>query len=169
MSASLHNALIERFYAAFAALDGAAMQACYCDDARFEDPVFALQGREQIGAMWRMLCDATKARGRDVWKLELGDHSADAGGTGRAHWEAHYRFSASGRMVHNIVEAQFAFRDGQIASHSDHFDFWRWSRQALGVGGTVLGWSPFLRHRVQAKAAANLAAYRSRHPAQARP
>ena len=158
MSATPNTALLERFYAAFGALDGQAMQACYTPDARFSDPVFTLQGREQVGGMWRMLCDATRAKGRDVWKLEAGAISADAA-TGRAHWEAHYRFSATGRLVHNIIEAQFVFEGGLIAQHNDHFDFWRWSRQALGVPGTLLGWSPFLRNQVRAKAAANLAAF----------
>ncbi len=163
MSTATHTALIERFYAAFAALDGAGMQACYAADASFTDPVFTLQGREPIGAMWRMLCGATRDKGRDVWKLDLGDHSADAT-TGRAHWEAHYRFGATGRLVHNIVDAQFAFRDGLIARHADHFDFWRWSRQALGVPGTLLGWSPLLRNRVRDKAAASLAAFVEKRP-----
>ena len=161
MSTPTNTALIERFYAAFAALDGAAMQACYAEDASFSDPVFTLQGRAQVGGMWRMLCDATREKGRDVWKLEVGDISADAS-TGRAHWEAHYRFNATGKRVHNIIEAQFVFRDGLIARHADHFDFWRWSRQALGVPGTLLGWSPFLRNQVRAKAAGNLAAFMSR-------
>ena len=158
MSTTPATALIERFYAAFAALDGAAMQACYTADAQFTDPVFTLQGREQVGGMWRMLCGATSAKGRDVWKLKLGDVSCDAS-TGRAHWEAHYRFSATGKLVHNIVDAQFVLRDGLIARHADHFDFWRWSRQALGVPGTLLGWSPLLRNQVRAKAAASLAAF----------
>ena len=47
--------LIERFYAAFAARDGAAMAACYGRDASFDDPVFrGLRGRE-AGAMWMYL------------------------------------------------------------------------------------------------------------------
>ncbi|MEO6408933.1 MAG: nuclear transport factor 2 family protein [Burkholderiaceae bacterium] len=163
MSTPTNTALIERFYAAFAALDGAAMQACYAEDASFADPVFTLQGRAQVGGMWRMLCAATREKGRDVWKLKLGDISAD-GSTGRAHWEAHYRFGATGKMVHNIIDAQFVFRDGLIARHTDHFDFWRWSRQALGVPGTLLGWSPLLRNQVRTKAAGNLAAFMSRQP-----
>jgi hypothetical protein len=40
--------------------------------------------------MWRMLCEATRAKGADVWKLQYGDVQADATG-GRAHWDAHYR------------------------------------------------------------------------------
>ena len=161
MNAPNPSALIERFYAAFAALDGQTMQACYANDARFEDPVFTLQGREQVGAMWRMLCDATRAKGRDAWKLEASAISADAA-SGRAHWEAHYRFSATGRMVHNIIDAQFSLEDGLIASHRDSFSFWRWSRQALGPAGLLLGWTPIVRNKVRAQAAANLAAYLSK-------
>ena len=37
---------IARFYAAFAALDGAGMAACYAPEVRFQDPVFQLQGKD---------------------------------------------------------------------------------------------------------------------------
>jgi ketosteroid isomerase-like protein len=60
---------ITRFYAAFARLDGEAMQACYATDATFQDEAFTLEGRRQVGGMWRMLCDATRAKGADVWRL----------------------------------------------------------------------------------------------------
>ena len=153
-----HAALIERFYQAFAKLDGDAMQACYASDASFEDPVFTLRGRDQVGGMWRMLCSATKAKGRDAWKLEYRDVQADASG-GSAHWEAHYRFSATGRMVHNVIDGRFTFKDGLIATHRDSFDFWRWSRQALGPTGVLLGWTPVVRNKVRGQAAANLAAF----------
>ena len=158
MNAPNNAVLIERFYAAFATLDGDTMQACYASDARFEDPVFTLHGREQIGGMWRMLCESTRAKGRDAWKLEASGISADAS-TGRAHWEAHYRFSATGRLVHNIIDAQFSFKDGLIATHRDMFGFWRWSRQALGPAGLLLGWTPLVRNKVRAQAASNLAAF----------
>ena len=143
---------IESFYAAFARLDGAAMAACYAEDARFDDEAFSLAGRREIGGMWSMLCEAVKAKGRDVWRLDV-----SAITDGSAHWEAHYRFSATGRMVHNIIEAKFEFNQaGLITRHRDSFDFWRWSRQALGAPGMLLGWSPFLRGKVRAQAAANL-------------
>lgn len=45
---------------------------------------------------------------------------------------------------------------GLIARHRDRFDFWRWSRQALGLPGWLLGWTPFRRRKVRAQAAANL-------------
>ncbi|MEP7083555.1 MAG: nuclear transport factor 2 family protein [Betaproteobacteria bacterium] len=161
MTASSNTALIERFYAAFAALDGDTMQGCYAIDARFEDPVFDLRGREQIGGMWRMLCDATRTKGRDAWRLEASRIEADAK-SGRAHWEAHYRFSATGRLVHNIIEAEFTFADGLIATHRDTFPFWRWSRQALGTSGLLLGWTPIVRNKVRAQAASNLARFMAR-------
>lgn len=159
-----HEALIHRFYTAFAALDADGMKACYRLDARFEDPVFKLEGREQIGGMWRMLTTTIRTKSRDVWKLEH-DHVEAAGSDGSAHWEASYRFSATGRLVHNVIDARFTFRDGLIATHRDTFDFWRWSRQALGPAGVFLGWAPLLRTRVRAQAAANLAAFISRSPA----
>ena len=158
MNAPNNAALIERFYAAFATLDGDAMQVCYASDAHFEDPVFELHGREQVGGMWRMLCESTRAKGRDAWKLEASGISADAS-TGQAHWEAHYRFSATGRLVHNIIDAQFSFKDGLIATHRDTFSFWRWSRQALGPAGLLLGWTPLMHSKVRAQAASNLAAF----------
>jgi ketosteroid isomerase-like protein len=152
--------LLHRFYTAFAALDADTMQACYAPDARFRDEAFTLQGAEQIGAMWRMLCSATQAKGRDVWRLEFGGIQADAQ-QGRAHWEAHYRFSATGRMVHNIIDGEFSFRDGRIATHADRFPFWRWSRQALGTPGLLLGWTPFLQNKVRTQAMANLARFQN--------
>ena len=151
------QALITQFYAAFARLDGAAMQACYTPDAAFDDEAFSLHGREQVGGMWRMLCDVTRAKGADVWRLEASAITARS-----AHWEAHYRFSTTGRMVHNIIEAEFEFgSDGLITRHRDRFDFWSWSRQALGPVGWALGWTPLLRNKVRAQAAKGLKTYLS--------
>ena len=74
-----------------------------------------------------------------------------------AHWEPTYVFSATGRVVHNIIDAEFEFDDaGLITRHTDRFDFWRWARQALGAPGLLLGWTPLLRARVRTQAAANL-------------
>ena len=106
--------------------------------------------------MWRMLCGATQAKGADVWKLVYSGIEADAT-TGKAHWEADYRFSATGRLVHNVIDGVFAFNEqGLIARHRDSFNFWSWSRQALGTPGLLLGWTPFLRQKVRTTAAANL-------------
>jgi hypothetical protein len=151
----MSKATIHRFYTAFAELDDATMAACYAEDARFEDEAFVLSGRREIGGMWGMLCETTREKGRDVWKLEFSrvtEHSA--------HWVAHYRFSATGRIVTNRIDAAFTFTpQGLIATHRDRFDFWGWSRQALGAPGLLLGWTPFLRGKVRQQAAATLRKY----------
>ena len=147
---------IDHFYTAFAQLDADTMAACYAEDAVFDDAVFSLRGKPEVAGMWRMLCQATQTKGRDVWKLEYRDVQANAG-AGRAHWDAHYRFSATGRIVDNSIDAFFTFdSQGLIATHRDSFDFWRWSRQALGLPGVLLGWTPALRNKVRQRAAANL-------------
>lgn len=150
---------IETLYDAFARLDPEAMAPCYADEVAFDDEVFSLRGKAQVMGMWRMLCAATRDKGADVWRLRFRGVQADAT-TGRAHWDAHYRFSATGRLVDNSIDAQFEFApDGRIVRHRDRFDFWRWSRQALGAPGLLLGWTPMLRDKVRARAEGNLRRY----------
>lgn len=105
--------------------------------------------------MWRMLCE----RGKDL-RVEYSDVKVD-GNVGSAHWEAWYTFSGTGRPVHNIIEARFTFAGGQIASHTDTFDLYRWSRQALGAKGLLLGWSPLVRNAIRSQAAKALARFHS--------
>jgi hypothetical protein len=150
---------IEKFYYAFARLDADSMAQCYAEDAVFDDEVFSLRGKAEVMGMWRMLCDATRATGLDVWKLEPSGIEADAT-SGKAHWDANYRFSATGRMVLNRIDARFAFNpQGLITTHRDRFSFWAWSRQALGLPGLLLGWTPMLRNKVRLQAASNLKKY----------
>lgn len=149
--------LLDRFYDAFALRDAAAMRACYHPDVHFRDEVFDLHG-PRAGAMWTMLCEA----GDDL-RVVHAVTTADAA-SGSAHWEARYLFSATGRPVHNVIEASFTFEDGRIRTHMDRFDFWRWSRQALGLPGLLLGWTPALRARVRTEAARRLDRYVERHP-----
>lgn len=147
--------LIETFYRAFAALDAATMAKCYAPDVEFRDEVFSLRGQRETAGMWAMLCAGVLEKGAADWQLSWRDIQADAEG-GRAHWEARYRFSLTGRIVVNRIDAEFRFRDGRIVAHHDRFDFWRWSRQALGMPGLLLGWTPLIRNKVRATARANL-------------
>ena len=137
--------VIERFYHAFQQRDGAAMASCYHAQATFRDPVFELDG-ERIGKMWKMLC----SRGEDL-RVEFSNVSADAD-RGSADWQAWYTFKSTGRPVHNIIHANFRFADGLIVEHIDDFNFWRWSRQALGPAGWLLGWSALIRAKVRSEA-----------------
>jgi ketosteroid isomerase-like protein len=144
--------LIQRFYTAFDAHDGATMAACYTPDAHFHDPVFEdLQGAEP-GAMWVMLT----GRAQDL-TVQLVEHDADDA-QGSAHWLADYTFATTGRKVHNDVRATFRFRDGLIADHRDDFSFHGWARQALGPVGLLLGWTPPLQAKVRGQARAGLSA-----------
>ena len=153
---------ITRFYNAFAALDPDTMATCYAPNVSFKDEAFQLQGREQVMAMWSMLSEVRRSKGMDVWRLEFTDVQGDKG-RGSAHWEAHYRFSSTRRLVHNKIDAEFEFDDkGLICRHTDHFNFWRWSQQALGAPGYLLGWSGFLRKKVQERAKASLQQYLKR-------
>ena len=149
------RAVAERFYAAFARRDAEAMAACYADDASFSDPAFPDLRGEAVRDMWRMLC----ARGKDL-RIEHRVVEATAG-RARVHWEAWYSFSATGRKVHNVIEAELEVRDGLIVRHRDDFSFPRWARQALGAPGLLLGWTPLLRRKVQQQAAKALERHRA--------
>ncbi|MGH8481769.1 MAG: nuclear transport factor 2 family protein, partial [Nevskiaceae bacterium] len=63
---------------------------------------------------------------------------------------------------HNVIDASFEFRDGKIVRHTDRFDLYRWSRQALGPAGVLLGWTPLLQSKVRAMAAKGLEEYVAR-------
>jgi hypothetical protein len=78
---------------------------------------------------------------------------------GECHWEAHYTFSGTGRKVHNIIDARMQFRDGKILKHEDEFNFWRWSRMALGGPGWLMGWTPYLLHAVRNKVRGRLKSF----------
>jgi ketosteroid isomerase-like protein len=147
-----HAALLERFYSAFDARDGATMAASYTADAVFSDPVFGELRGDEPGRMWVMLT----GRAQDL-RIELVEHEA-GDERGSARWLADYTFAATGRRVHNDVRAEFGFRDGLIAEHRDAFSFFAWSRQALGPAGLALGWTPLLQRKVRSQARAGLAA-----------
>ena len=148
--------LIRTFYGAFARRDGAAMGRCYDPAAQFEDPVFTLSGW-QVPAMWRMLCE----RASDL-RIELGQVRADDV-RGSARWEAWYTFSATGRPVHNVIEASFTFGPGRIVTHRDRFNLYRWAGQALGWPGILFGWTPVLHRAIRRRSAAALRAYAQRN------
>ena len=145
-----NEALIHRFYKAFQAKDYQTMQACYAPDADFNDPVFQGLDGVEAGKMWEMLIK----QGKD---LELSYDSVQVDGdAGSAKWTASYTFRATKKYVVNHIKARFLFEDGLIKSHLDHFDFYQWSKQALGPLGTLLGWTPFLKKAVQNYAKKNL-------------
>ncbi len=151
-----HAQLIEQFYTAFGKRDAEAMAACYHADVVFSDEVFPRLEGARAGDMWRMLL----SRSADL-HIDFSGVAADDA-SGRAHWDARYTFTKTGRPVLNQVDATFEFRDGKIARHIDRFGFWRWSRQALGPVGLLLGFTPLLRMAVRRQAAEQLESWLAR-------
>ena len=150
-----HWQILEHFYRAFRERDVEAMARCYGPDARFSDPVFPSLRGDEPGAMWRMLCGRSKDLTIDFEVLEADDRR------GKARWIARYTFTKTGRPVENHVDSEFEFADGKIVRQVDRFAFWRWSRMALGLSGTLLGWSPVVKNAVRREAARALAAFRA--------
>ena len=148
--------LVTRFYEAFARRDAEAMAACYHKDIEFCDPVFPDLKGDEPGDMWRMLTSRASDLAVRFNLKEIGDRR------GAAHWDADYTFTKTGRKVNNRIDAEFEFKDGLISWHRDDFDFWRWSRMALGTPGLLLGWTPVIRGKVRKQAAEGLAAFRSK-------
>ena len=157
MAADENRATIERFYAAMGRHDGEAMAACYAPDATFCDPVFGKLLRPGEAAdMWRMLF----GRATDL-TVELLERDADDT-WGTAHWVARYTFGPVKRYVVNDVHSTLKFATpGLIIRQEDTFNFWRWSQQALGGAGWLLGWTPVLQHSVRDRARARLEAFRA--------
>jgi ketosteroid isomerase-like protein len=141
---------IRQFYTAFQHRNGHEMAGYYHRDIHFSDEVFTNLRGPAAGAMWRMLLE----RAGDL-RIEFSDVEADDR-SGHAHWEAWYTFTKTGRPVHNVIDAKFEFRNGKIVRHRDVFSFWRWSRQALGPLGLMLGWSPMVKKRARREAAKSL-------------
>jgi len=135
--------LINTFYTAFQKGDYKTMQACYHDEAIFSDPVFNNLNANQVRSMWEMFC----VKSKDL-NISFSNVSADDS-TGRAEWIATYPFSKTGNKVTNHISARFIFKDGKIIKHTDTFSFYKWASQALGMKGTLLGWTGFVKKKVQ--------------------
>ncbi len=149
--------IIETFYTAFKKKDYKTMQECYHKDAVFSDEAFKKLNSNEVKAMWQMLI----TRGKDL-ELTFSNITADDN-RGTCRWEAKYTFSATGKKVHNIIDATFEFKDGKISKHIDHFDFHRWSSQALGIMGVLLGWTGFLQNKVSSKAMEQLKGFMTKN------
>jgi ketosteroid isomerase-like protein len=154
-----NEATVRALYEALDRKDGDAMAACYAPDATFRDPVFPDLKGPEVGGMWRMLCSGATDL-RVVLEHVVADSDAAS-----ARVVATYTFSRSGRKVRNVIDAQFAMKDGTILRQVDSFPFWRWSRQALGPTGLLLGWTPLVRGKVRADAGRRLQRYMAENPA----
>lgn len=120
------------------------MLECYHDDITFEDPAFGVLRGEDAKNMWRMLCQTQRGKEFKVITSNI-EYTPEAG---KARWEAFYTFSKTGRKVHNVIHATFKFKDGKIINHVDRFNLYKWSKQAMGLKGILVGWTPFFRKKL---------------------
>jgi ketosteroid isomerase-like protein len=146
--------IIYKFYTAFANADAKSMCECYHPKIKFHDPAFGLLKGKDACQMWKMLIEKSKGN----IKIEFSDIKADQY-IGSANWIATYNFSKTNRKVVNRIEAHFRFKDGLITKHTDEFDIWEWSKQALGFKGFLLGWTGFMEKKIQKQALSSLKNY----------
>ena len=158
MSDSNHK-LIEKFYTAFQNKDAEGMIECYHPEIIFQDPVFGELKGAKARNMWRML---VKNGGEDL-KVTFSDIQA-TNEKGQGKWEAKYVFGKQKRKVHNRISSQFTFKDEKIYRHLDSFNFWRWSRMALGPLGFWLGLTPFLKNSVRRQSLKTLEKFSEKYP-----
>ncbi|MBP9924408.1 MAG: nuclear transport factor 2 family protein [Cyclobacteriaceae bacterium] len=154
----MNSALIHTFYTAFQQRDWQTMNSCYHAEATFYDPAFRHLNSTDTKAMWHMLCLNAKD-----FELQF-SNIKNTGDRGSCHWQASYAFSKTGRRVNNEVQASFTFKDGLILTHSDEFDLWKWSRMALGLPGLLLGWTPYLKHKINQNALKSLKKFKLESP-----
>ncbi|PHN00860.1 nuclear transport factor 2 family protein [Flavilitoribacter nigricans] len=144
MSEHPNHQLLEKLYQSFQNGDAAGMRACYHPEATFEDPAFGKLKGDEVGQMWTMLLERSAGQLDITYsQIQADDH------TGSAYWEAKYLFSKTKRPVHNKINSRFRFQDGLIIDQKDTFSMWRWSSMALGATGKLLGFTAFLKRKVQ--------------------
>jgi ketosteroid isomerase-like protein len=146
--------VIERFYTAFQKLDYKTMQDCYSDDIMFNDPAFGFLKGEEAKAMWEMLCKRATDLKIEFSNIQLLDEEYAT-----CDWVARYTFTGTGRKVINHIKAYMRLKDGKITEHSDAFKLSKWAGQALGFKGQLLGWTGFMKRKIQKNARKNLVAY----------
>lgn len=146
-----NEAVISTFYSAFKQKDYRTMNNCYDDTIVFYDPAFELLRGDEVKYMWEMLCKNAKDFSLtfgNIIKLDNEYYTCD--------WQATYTFSKTGRKVVNNIRANMRFANGKIIEHSDAFSLHKWSTQALGFSGWLLGWNSFFQRKIKNQARRNL-------------
>ena len=122
------------------------MSLCYSENIAFSDPVFGLLEGEEVKSMWEMLCKNGKDLQLSFGNIQLLDEEYAT-----CDWVAQYTFSQTGRRVVNKIKAHIRVESGIITEHTDAFDVYNWSRQALGPKGWLFGWTAWFQKKLQQK------------------
>ena len=139
-----NNQVIKKFYSSFSEGNSNGMIECYHENVFFQDPAFGILKGDRAKKMWEMLLSQ---KNTDI-KITF-DHVTDSGDSGKVNWVAEYSYGKKRRKVINHVSANFKFQDGKIIEHIDTFDLWKWTKQAMGPVGYLLGWSSFMKNKIQ--------------------
>ncbi|MBL0359085.1 MAG: nuclear transport factor 2 family protein [Chitinophagaceae bacterium] len=144
-------AVITKFYTAFQQKDYQTMNSCYSNDIVFYDPAFELLRGDEVKYMWEMLCKNARDFSLVFDSITALDHEYYT-----CNWVATYTFSKTGRRVVNRIKAHMRFENSIIVEHSDGFSLHKWSTQALGFSGQLLGWNSFFQRKIKNQARKNL-------------
>lgn len=135
--------IVVEFYKAFQKADSKSMNLLYHNDLRFHDPVFGELDYQETTAMWQMLCSANQTLTID---FSINDATKNEV---RVRWEARYHFGKKKRPVHNIISTHMVVEEQRIKYHTDSFNLYRWTRQAIGWPGAMFGWAPFFKRKIR--------------------
>ena len=136
----MHNSakLLEQLYSSLNRHDHQGMANCYHRAASFCDIAFDLKGRDQMHAMWQMICSGDI---RSTFEIVRADEVSAV-----AKLVDEYTFTDTGRRVRNQIESRFRFQDGLIIEHRDSCDARAWAAAAVGgIGGFLAGRLRFVR------------------------
>ena len=140
-----NNEIIKNFYSAFTKGDANTMISFYSDNVVFTDPAFGTLKGKKAKAMWKMLLSNKKSLANVSFNSIKETNNTNVS----AKWTATYNYGPKSRKVVNNVSAEFEFKDDKIIKHTDNFNLWNWSKQALGTSGYLLGWSNFMKNKIQ--------------------
>lgn len=143
--------LLNEFYSSFSKGDYNGMINCYHEDIEFSDPAFGTLKGQKAMKMWEMLLSAKESKLEISYKVIFAHPKK-----GKVKWIASYNFGPSKRKIINKVTATLEVKDDKIFKHVDQFNLWKWSIQALGIPGYLLGWTSFMKKKVQQKANSQL-------------
>ncbi len=149
-----NNELIEKFYTSFSNGDAKGMIECYHENITFKDPAFGELKGEKAKKMWEMLL----SKKNSTTQISF-DNVETTKETGSVNWTAKYVYGEKNRKVINMITANFKFKEGKIIEHIDTFNLWKWTQQALGISGYILGWSSFMKNKIQKTTNKKLANY----------
>jgi ketosteroid isomerase-like protein len=127
--------LLQTFYIALANRDVKTMLSCYHENVIYHDVGFGLQKGKDAKKVWLYLM----RKGDENVVITFSNIVANET-NGEANWIAKYTFN--NRKIENHISVTFQFKDGKIIYHKDDYSLFKWSQQAFGLVGYLVGWSP---------------------------